>query len=301
MKAFDRVSWNFLFILHLRMNFSPEYIACVKLLYTNISSRVKINGTYSDSFSVERGVRQGCPLSPMLYVLFSEALTALINENPDIKGFVINTFEIKLSQFADDFTSLLIGDRSIFSLFKSLNSFERVSGALVNPLKTRAIWLGRNIGRSDSPLGLDWTSESIEILGILIGNNPGLVTHMWTQRNSSIRRTLAPWQRSNLSLTGKIAVIKQLVLPKISYLAVVFPPSKSQIASLNKTLEEFLWYGKRPKVSIKLLQLPVENGGKGLPNIFQTSKSLFDQSTLHGLKTFSKQTPFTGQVVLFTF
>ena len=68
----------------------------------------------------------------MLYVLFSEALTALINENPDIKGFVINTFEIKLSQFADDFTSLLIGDRSIFSLFKSLNSFERVSGALVN-------------------------------------------------------------------------------------------------------------------------------------------------------------------------
>ena len=242
MKAFDRVSWNFLFKLLLRMNFSPEYIAWIKLLYTNISSRVKINGTYSDSFSVERGVRQGCPLSPMLYVLFSEALTALINENPDIKGFVINTFEIKLSQFADDFTSLLIGDRSIFSLFKSLNSFERVSGALVNPLKTRTIWLSRNIGRNDSLLGLDWTSESIEILGILIGNNPGLVTHMWTQKNSSIRRTLsllhlAPCQRSNFSLTGKIAVIKQLVLPKISYLAVVFPPSKSQIASINKILE----------------------------------------------------------------
>ena len=267
MKAFDRVSWNFLFKILLRMNFSPEYIAWIKLLYTNISSRVKVNGTYSDSFSVERGVRQGCPLSPMLYVLFSEALTALINENPDIKGFVINTFEIKLSQFADDLTSLLIGDRSIFSLFKSLNSFERVSGALVNPLKTRAIWLGRNIGRSDSPLGLDWTSESIEILGILIGNNPGLVTHMWTQRNSSIRRTLAPWWKSNLSLTGKIAVIKQLVLPKISYLAVVFPPSKSQIASINKILEDFLWWGKRPKVSTKLLQLPVEKGGKGLPNL----------------------------------
>ena len=56
MKAFDRVSWNFLFKLLLRMNFSPEYIAWIKLLFTNISSRVKINGTYSDSFSVERGV-----------------------------------------------------------------------------------------------------------------------------------------------------------------------------------------------------------------------------------------------------
>ena len=114
MKAFDRVLWNFLFKLLLRMNFSPEYISWIKLLYTNISSRVKINGTFSDSFSVERGVGQRCPLSPMLYALFSEALTALINENPDIKVFVINTFEIKLSQFAYDFTSLLIGDRSIF-------------------------------------------------------------------------------------------------------------------------------------------------------------------------------------------
>ena len=164
MKAFDRVSWTFLFKILSRMNFSPDFLSWVKLLYTDISSCVKINGTFSDSFVVERGVRQGCPLSPLLYVIFSEALNAVINENPDIKGFVINSFEIKLSQFADDLTSLLIGDRSIFSLFKSLNSFERVSGALVNPHKTKAIWLGRNIGRLDKPLGLDWTDGSIEIL-----------------------------------------------------------------------------------------------------------------------------------------
>ena len=198
----------------------------------------------------------------------------MINENPDIKGFVINSFEIKLSQFADDLTSLLIGDRSIFSLFKSLNSFERVSGALVNPLKTKAIWLGRNIGRLDKPLGLDWTDGSIEILGILFGNNPHLISKMWKQRNSSVRRTLAPWGKSNLSLAGKMAVIKQLVLPKISYLAVVFPPSKTQTASLTQILEDFLWNGKRPKVSTKLLHLPFERGGKGLTNLELFARSL---------------------------
>ena len=274
MKAFDRVSWTFLFKILSRMNFSPDFLSWVKLLYTDISSCVKINGTFSDSFVVERGVRQGCPLSPLLYVIFSEALNAVINENPDIKGFVINSFEIKLSQFADDLTSLLIGDRSIFSLFKSLNSFERVSGALVNPLKTKAIWLGRNIGRLDKPLGLDWTDGSIEILGILFGNNPHLISKMWKQRNSSVRRTLAPWGKSNLSLAGKMAVIKQLVLPKISYLAVVFPPSKTQTASLTQILEDFLWNGKRPKVSTKLLHLPFERGGKGLTNLELFARSL---------------------------
>ena len=274
MKAFDRVSWNFLFKILLRMNFSREFLSWIKLLYADISSRVKVNGTYSGSFVVERGVRQGCPLSPMLYVLFSEALNALINGNPNIKGFVINSFEFKLSQFADDLTSLLIGDESIFSFFVSLSSFGRVSGALVNPLKTKAIWLGRNIGRQDKPLGLDWSDGGIEILGILFGNNPALVSEMWNQRKSSIHRTLAPWLKSNLSLIGKMAVIKQLVLPKISYLAVVFPPSQSQIASLNKILEDFLWYGKKPKVSTKLLHLPFERGGKGLTNIELFVRSL---------------------------
>ena len=63
-KAFDRVDWGFMQRVLKRMNFGPSFCAWVKLLYTNIFSRVLVNGYTSGAFPVTRGVRQGCPLSP---------------------------------------------------------------------------------------------------------------------------------------------------------------------------------------------------------------------------------------------
>jgi len=68
------------------MNFSTSFINYVKLLYCNISSAVKINGEISLSFLLERGVRQGCPLSPLLYVIIAQVLTSLVNFNPLVKA-----------------------------------------------------------------------------------------------------------------------------------------------------------------------------------------------------------------------
>lgn len=138
-KAFDRVSWNFLFKLLHKMKFGSKFIRWIKLLYTNISSNVKINGVTSKSFLLERGVRQGCPLSPLLYVLYSEIIALLVNTDPEIKGICVNSTEVKLSQYADDLTAILRGIKSLHALFKFLRSFEFVSGALVNPEKTKAL------------------------------------------------------------------------------------------------------------------------------------------------------------------
>ena len=71
-KAFDRVSHEYLFKVLTKFGFGPQFISLVKLLYNNISSSVLVNGFISDKFPVLRSVRQGCSLSPLLYVLCME-------------------------------------------------------------------------------------------------------------------------------------------------------------------------------------------------------------------------------------
>ncbi len=107
-KAFDRVDWPFMLRVLERMNFGPSFRAWVKLLYTNIFSRVLVNGYTSSAFSITRGVRQGCPLSPLLYILVAETLACAIKKDANIDGYILSSGEvIKIFQYADD-TSLSI-------------------------------------------------------------------------------------------------------------------------------------------------------------------------------------------------
>ena len=73
-KAFDRVDWSFLRSVLISMGFGPSFVKWVDLFYCNSRSSVNVNGYISNSFPLSRGVRQGCPLSPLLYVLVVEVL-----------------------------------------------------------------------------------------------------------------------------------------------------------------------------------------------------------------------------------
>ena len=86
-KAFDRVDWQFLQKVLEHMHFGPSFRAWVRILYTTLYSRILINGTLGGPFSISRGVRQGCPLSPLLYILAAEPISRAIQESLDIVGF----------------------------------------------------------------------------------------------------------------------------------------------------------------------------------------------------------------------
>lgn len=73
-KAFDRVDWSFMRSTLSSMGFGPSFISWVDLFYNRVESAVNVNGYLSPFFGLSRGVRQGCPLSPSLYVLVSEVL-----------------------------------------------------------------------------------------------------------------------------------------------------------------------------------------------------------------------------------
>ena len=88
-KAFDSLEWNFIFSCLEAFGFGPEFIWWVRTLYHNIESCVINNGLATDFFSLERGVRQGDPLSPYLFVVAVETLALAIRQNPEIIGIKI--------------------------------------------------------------------------------------------------------------------------------------------------------------------------------------------------------------------
>ena len=124
-KAFDSLEWNFLLNCQEAFNFGPDFIRWVKTFYKNIQSCVINNGLMSEYFTLERGVRQGDPLSPYLFVVAIESLAIAIRKNPAISGIMIGNEETKPLQYADDMTAVCpaLTQLKLFSTFlKSLRS-----------------------------------------------------------------------------------------------------------------------------------------------------------------------------------
>ena len=101
-KAFDSLYRSFLFKVLEKFNFGPYFLQWIKTLYSNISSRVLNNGFTTDLFPVRGGVRQGDPLSPLLFILALEILACQIREDNGIRGILVEEEEeeIKLTLFA---------------------------------------------------------------------------------------------------------------------------------------------------------------------------------------------------------
>ena len=133
-KAFDRVDWGFMRSTLVAMGFGPSFVAWVDLFYHRMQSCVNVNGYVSAFFNLSRGVRQGCPLSPLLYVLLCEVLAANIRCNTRISGLLIPGFPplSLISQYADD-TSLIVSlEDAIKAVFETYALFERASGSKLN-------------------------------------------------------------------------------------------------------------------------------------------------------------------------
>ena len=146
-KAFDTLEWSFIRRSLVSFGFGASIVQWFMTFYCNSESCISNNGWSSNFFTVHRGIRQGCPLSPYLFVLAVEILAKKIRSNSDIRGFLIKENEIKIGQYADDTTLILDGsEKSLSEALKTLESFGKLSGLKLNSKKTEALWIGSHAG-----------------------------------------------------------------------------------------------------------------------------------------------------------
>ena len=96
------MDWDFISSDLQKFGYGEKFIRMIKVAYTNIQSKIKINGLLSDPFTLMQGVHQGCPLSLVLYIMAAEVLANFIDADKRMKGVQIGDHEIKLVNFADD-------------------------------------------------------------------------------------------------------------------------------------------------------------------------------------------------------
>ena len=127
-------------------NFGEEFIKWIQLFYRDANSCITNNGHLSNFFPIERGVRQGCPLSPYLFIICIELLSNKINISEDIKGIFYMNQEFKRSLFADDASFILDGSlKSFETLIDVLDNFFLISGLKLNARKCQVLRIGTMI------------------------------------------------------------------------------------------------------------------------------------------------------------
>ena len=151
-KAFDHVDWPFLFATLAKMGVGESFIRWVRRLYTDVRSSVLVIGytCRSRPFKPSRRMCQGCPLSPLLYVLSMEVLTANVRCHPDITGRRLPGLSSPLpvlSLYADDTFAVSFSDRATRAIFLVYGRFEQGSSAKLNLGKCKGVWFGSWRGR----------------------------------------------------------------------------------------------------------------------------------------------------------
>ena len=154
-KAFDNVDHDYLFNIMKRMGFGEQFISYIQTLYEGTESLIKVCGSLTAPFSFEKGIRQGCPLSGLLYSIAIEPLLNSLREK--LSKYALNipgtNESCVVSAYADDVSVFITADTGFALVEQTYTTFSQASAACLNTEKSQGLWVGRWIGRSDTSLG----------------------------------------------------------------------------------------------------------------------------------------------------
>ena len=276
-KAFDNLEWNFIDKCLQLYGFKESFRHWVSVLYSNPCLSVLVNGWLTENFTPTRGVRQGCPLSALLFILCIEVLSNKLRQDNDIKGLKIGfqSVEIKLAQLADDMTLFVKDVISGENAVKAIEEFSKVSGITLNKNKTKAMWLGE-IRPLETISDINWCETFVKSLGIYFSNNNDISKEMnWShERFIKIKHILDSWKQRNLTYRGKILILKTLVISKLAYTAQIVPCPYDCLNAYDKLFQKFLW-GSKAKVKKENMINPIQDGGLGMTDIHTQFMSFY--------------------------
>ena len=270
-KAFDRVNHEFLFKTLKAFGFGKFFIGWIKTLYANASSRIKINGFFTERIPLKSGVRQGCPLSALLYAMVIEILALQLKHNQNIVGFRVGGERIVSTHYADDAVIIMKQNQCFKEVYKELEYFEEASGAKVNWGKTNGLFTGKwkdpLLQPIDIPFKIEWTNLNVENLGIFLGNDkPGEATYL--KQTHKCTRILNFWKQFNISKIGKARVVEMFVISKLMYIMKFYIIPDNIVEELQKTIGLFIKHPQKQSViSQQEMWKAKDMGGIRLTNV----------------------------------
>ena len=250
-KAYDFIDWGYLDEVMGRMGFPTLWRKWIKECIGTATASVLVNGSPTDEFSMGRGLRQGDPLSPFLFLLAAEGFNVLMESllvNNLFSGYKVgdgNMAIVSHLQFADD--TLNLGEKSwanIRTMRAILILFESLSGLKVNFSKSHLV--GVNVATS-------WLTQAARVLnckvgiipfvylGLPIGGNARSLS-FWDPLITRIKTRLSGWKSKHLSLDGRLVLLKSVLSSLPVYALSFFKAPSGTVSSIESILNFFLFF-----------------------------------------------------------
>lgn len=287
-KAFDRVEWGYLRSLMLAMGFHIKWVHLIMKCISTVTYSVLINDQAHGMITPQRGLRQGDPLSPFLFVLCSEGLSFLLSQS-------VRERRLSGLQFGEQgpsIISLLFADDSLFTckadeqqsveLMNILRKYGAVTGQMINPSKSSIIFgkgvLEENKAKVKQKMGIEKEGGEAKYLGLpecITGSKVKLFAYL----KEKLGKRISTWHSKTLSQGGKEVLIKAVgsSIP-VSAMSVYKLP-KTVIDGLSQALACFWWSNVEHKRKIHWLSwekmcLSKEMGGMGFKELESFNQAL---------------------------
>lgn len=280
-KAYDRVHPGYLGQVLQRFGFPTSFVDCVETLFFGNHVYVNINGFFTKTIKQERGLRQGDPLSPLLFNLALEPFLLSLLQDTSFQGFhfgpqspavpsPVSPVNIKCLAYADDVCAFLTTEEDFRRLQVHMQNYESVSNSKFNEDKTEAFSLNgkRDVGWENILSTWQITTyhhqgsvSAFRYLGFYLPYNQAQRAIIEEQLVNTVKVQCALYSQRQLSIRGRVTVMNILILSKIWYTLRLLKPTKKFLASLRTMAYQFIWQKKHPRLRKDIIFLPWQSGG----------------------------------------
>jgi hypothetical protein len=284
-KAYDKIRHDYLWKTLEAFHLPQPFIRTMKALYSHAYTKVAVNGVFSTPFQITRGVRQGDPLSCLIFDIAIEPLACKFRNDQSLKGLSLPGLGEKLIAkfFADDTALYLSHEDRFDDVQKLLTKWCEVSGAKFNIEKTEIIPLGseqhrhmiphlrkinvRDTATLDERVKIAVDGEAVRSLGAWIGNKTN-DTDPWEPILDNVSKALNRWKKTHPSMAGRKIIVQTVVGGHTQFLTKAQGMPALIEKAFTKIIRDFMWEeDSSPRIALDALQRPIEEGGLNLLNL----------------------------------
>ncbi|XP_010541224.1 PREDICTED: uncharacterized protein LOC104814739 [Tarenaya hassleriana] len=283
-KAFDSVHWEFLLCILQALNLPGKFVGWIRECITTPTFSISFNGESTGFFEGKRGLRQGDPLSPHLFVLVMDVLSRLL-DRAVVEGRLMLPPKCRSPMvshlcFADDILVFSTSSpASLAGILRLFEAFHSTSGMGLNKQKIKLFVDGDDAQGGNllaENLGVSFAHLPVRYLGLPLSATK-LGHRECANLQDIIRSRMCSWTSRHLSFAGRLQLIKSVIFSVINFWASAFVLPTNCVTEIERMCGAFLWSGaantaKGAKVSWRNVCQPKEKGGLGLRRLSDWNK-----------------------------